>query len=634
MTSAGPGREVVAASPTRRRLASIPTRVLAAFLLVLLAFGAVALTSVVQHARTAQRLRLLHQGYLPLALQFSEARTTQSLFRQQLAQGPAARNWMQAARQVRPSTLRRVEASLARAERLAAGIEEVSTLPPVREAFEEVKTRQRALEPRYEAAFEALAAGDEAAASRQLAALEPDELAIGRAYRDGYARLQERIETLSAESAERERQASIVLGVLFGLALLFGAGLTAWARALLEPLPTLEARVAAVAEGDLSARPVVSSRQDEIGRLTRDFERMVQALAARNDRLRALRRMQGQIVSGLRAGVVVVNGEGEVRTTNPAAETVLGLAGAEGTALAATEVGRALPELVALVRDVRASGVPARQEGLRFAGQDLELSASPFGEAEGAVLLVADDVTEANRTKRRLIHTERLAAIGRMAAHVTHEVRNPLSSIGLNVELLGDELLAEGPRDVEEARALLGAIQREVERLRGITEEYLRLARLPQPRLEPEDLGELVRGIGRFVAPEMARAGVGFEVEAADGPLVAIDEGQLRQALLNLLRNAREALNEGGRVRMSVRSDDAGVLLIVEDDGPGIAPAMRERLFDLFETTKERGTGLGLPLTQQIVAAHGGTIRCTEGIDGRGTRFEIRLRRADRVAAE
>ena len=606
---------------------------------MLLAFGAVAVTSVVQHARTAQRLRLLHQGYLPLALRLSEARTTQSLFRQQLAQGPTSRNWMQAARQVRPSTLRRVEEHLARAERLAATVGDPGTLPPVRAAFEEVKTAQRALEPRYDAAFGALAEGDEPAATRQLAALEPDELAIGRAYRDGYARLQERIETLSAESAGQERQASIVLGVLFGLALLFGAGLTTWARALLEPLPTLEARVAAVAEGDLSARPVGSSRQDEIGRLTRDFERMVEALAARNDRLRALRRMQAQIVSGLRAGVVVVNGQGEVRAANPAAEAVLGLAGAEGSALAGTAVGRALPELGALMEAVRTSGAPARREGLRFDGRDLDLSAAPFGEGEGALLLVADDVTEANRTKRRLIHTERLAAIGRMAAHVTHEVRNPLSSIGLNVELLGDELLAEGgdgaaPRDVEEARALLGAIQREVERLRGITEEYLRLARLPQPRLEPEDLGELVRGIGRFVAPEMARAGVTFAVEATEGPVVALDEGQLRQALLNLLRNAREALGQGGHVRLAVRSDAEGALVIVEDDGPGIAPAMRERLFDLFETTKERGTGLGLPLTQQIVAAHGGTIRCLEGAEGRGTRFEIRLRKSERVAAE
>ncbi len=103
----------------------------------------------------------------------------------------------------------------------------------------------------------------------------------------------------------------------------------------------------------------------------------------------------------------------------------------------------------------------------------------------GSVLVVAEDVTEELRTKARLIHTERLAAIGRMAAHVTHEVRNPLSSIGLNVEMLEEELSGAGP----EPQALLRSIQREIDRLTAITEEYLRLARLPQPRLEPEDVG-------------------------------------------------------------------------------------------------------------------------------------------------
>ncbi|MEM1416952.1 MAG: ATP-binding protein, partial [Myxococcota bacterium] len=615
----------------RRPLASIPTRVFGAFLLVLLAFGGVAVTSVVQHDRTAGRLRLLHEGYLPLALRLSEARTTQSLFRQQLAQGPEARNWMQAARQVRPSTLRRVEVHLERAERLAERIGDPETLPPVRAAFDRVRTAQTALTPRYDEAFATLEAGDEARASRMLAALEPEELAIGRLYRDGYNQLQERIETLSAASAERERQASIVLGVLFAMALLLGVAMTAWARALLEPLPGLQARVAAVAEGDLSARATGSRRDDEIGRLTRDFERMVEALAARSERLRALRRIQEQIVSGLGAGVVVVDADGRVQTANPAAERVLGLGGAEGRALAETAAGQALPELGALVARVRREAEPARRDGLRHAGRDLELYATPFGEGEG-VLLVADDVTEANRTKRRLIQTERLAAIGRMAAHVTHEVRNPLSSIGLNVELLGDEIALPGG-DADEARALLGAIQREIERLRGITEEYLRLARVPQPHLEADDLGELVRDIGRFVAPEMERAGVRFEVHVEGTPAVAFDEGQLRQALLNLLRNAREALGEGGRVSLGLAPAEGGVALEVEDDGPGIDPAMRERIFELFETTKERGTGLGLPLTQQIVSAHGGTIRCVPG-EGGGTRFEIRLPLAERAAAE
>ncbi len=112
--------------------------------------------------------------------------------------------------------------------------------------------------------------------------------------------------------------------------------------------------------------------------------------------------------------------------------------------------------------------------------------------------------------------------------------------------------------------------------------------------------------------------GVTLEVDlASDLPPVAMDEGQVRQALLNLLRNAREAMPEGGRVRFEVQAEDGGVTVRVSDQGPGIPREQRERIFDLFYTTKERGTGLGLPLTQQIVVAHGGRIRC-DGRAGRG----------------
>jgi signal transduction histidine kinase len=199
-------------------------------------------------------------------------------------------------------------------------------------------------------------------------------------------------------------------------------------------------------------------------------------------------------------------------------------------------------------------------------------------------------------------------------------VRNPLSSIGLNVEMLEEETSGSGP----EVQALLRAIHREVDRLTAVTEEYLRLARLPEPRLEQGDVGETVREVGQFVRAEMANAGVVFVVDVPGAlPVVAFDEGQLRQALLNLLRNAREAmLAPGGHVRVSVDVESAQVIVRVADDGPGIAPEVQARIFDPFFTTKERGTGLGLPLTQQIVAAHGGRIG-VKGAPGQGTTFEL-----------
>jgi signal transduction histidine kinase len=206
-----------------------------------------------------------------------------------------------------------------------------------------------------------------------------------------------------------------------------------------------------------------------------------------------------------------------------------------------------------------------------------------------------------------------------MAAHVTHEVRNPLSSIALNVELLEEELASESA----ETRALLQAIQREVKRLTQTTEEYLGVARAPKPTLQPEDIAELTRDAVQFVRPEMDSCHVSLDLNIPDDlPPVALDDSQFRQVLLNLLKNAREAMPDGGAIHVALAPVDNGVQLTLRDTGQGMDAETQARLFDLFYTTKKRGTGLGLPLTQQIVLAHGGQIRCDSEV-GKGTTFQV-----------
>jgi two-component system NtrC family sensor kinase len=219
----------------------------------------------------------------------------------------------------------------------------------------------------------------------------------------------------------------------------------------------------------------------------------------------------------------------------------------------------------------------------------------------------------------QLIQSERLAAIGRMAAHVSHEVRNPLSSIGLNVELLEEELVSAN----RETKDLLGAIHREIERLRGVTEEYLRVARLPNPHLLPEYIGDVVQGSLSLLRPELAKAGITLEVNIDDDlPMVLLDEAQMRQVILNLVKNAREAMPSGGRIRVEAHAERDGVALRVRDEGVGMQAEQKARIFDLFYTTKQGGSGLGLPLTQQIVVAHGGLIECESAPD-QGTTFTL-----------
>jgi two-component system, NtrC family, sensor kinase len=234
-----------------------------------------------------------------------------------------------------------------------------------------------------------------------------------------------------------------------------------------------------------------------------------------------------------------------------------------------------------------------------------------------------DMVAAIRKARAEVVQAERLATIGKMAAHITHEVRNPLSSMSLNLELLEEELMELGPEP--ESAQLVAAIRGEVERLSRTAEQYLAAAREPRLQLEQEDLGELVRECHAFVRIELQRANLSSDVVVEpDLPVVEVDEGQIRQALVNLLRNAREAMAEGGSVWLQVIRAGAMVRVRIEDDGPGIPDNLRASIFDPFYTTKRHGTGLGLAVTRSIVEAHGGTIAC-HARPGGGTIFDIDL---------
>ncbi len=228
------------------------------------------------------------------------------------------------------------------------------------------------------------------------------------------------------------------------------------------------------------------------------------------------------------------------------------------------------------------------------------------------------------RANEQLLASERLATIGKMAAHVTHEIRNPLSSIALNLELLEEEL----PASADEANNLLRAIKAEVERLSGLSEQYLSVARQRPQEKRPEKLGDIVEEACEFVRRELMLAGIKLELAIdrdVDELTLPVDEAQIRQALLNLLRNAREAMPQGGSVVVKLlKAEGGGLDLVVDDEGVGMPATTRERLFEPFFTTKQHGTGLGLAITRQIAEAHGGGIS-VEPREPKGTRIVLHL---------
>ena len=239
-----------------------------------------------------------------------------------------------------------------------------------------------------------------------------------------------------------------------------------------------------------------------------------------------------------------------------------------------------------------------------------------------------EEIKERKRLEAAKIQAERLAAVGRMAAQVAHEVRNPLGSITLNLDLTFKEidLLAGGNGHLpDEGRTLVTDMRAEVRRIQRVIEDYLQFARLPKVQRQPVDLnGFLDQKLG-FLGSELERSNVKLRTHF-DPALTSInaDAEQLWQSVLNLVRNSLEAMPDGGELIIGTWSDSARALLRVSDNGKGMTADQVQRVFEPFFTTKKEGTGLGLALVQQIVTEHGGHIEC-ESASGKGSTFTIFL---------
>lgn len=356
-----------------------------------------------------------------------------------------------------------------------------------------------------------------------------------------------------------------------------------------------------------------------------------------SDRYRHMQFFQSIVRDSVDA-IFLLDAEKKFRVWNPAAERVFGWRAAE-------VIGKSL-ELI-YPPDLLAAGEPrfvdeeiarcghAQLETERLAKDGrrvpVDVSVSPLRGPDGQPIgrcAILRDITERRRLEDAKLQTERLAVIGAMSAKLAHEIRNPLSSITLNIDLVRDEadtLAKDRPQAAEEMRTLLRSIDAEVRRIQRVVEDYLQFAKMPQPRREPVALNEVLTQGLSFLQTLFNTAAITVErdFDPALPPLVG-DDSQLWQAILNLLRNAVEAMPRGGTLTVRTRRADTGLRLIIADTGKGMTAAERAQLFKPFHSTKPGGTGLGLPLTQQIVVEHGGRILC-ESTPNHGTTFTIEL---------
>lgn len=375
-----------------------------------------------------------------------------------------------------------------------------------------------------------------------------------------------------------------------------------------------------------------------------------QELVERTQRERLEARLQEQdryfatILQNSADAIIVIDTGNVIQEWNHGAELIYGYTADE---MIGQTFHRLLPpehlasgELEQIQREVETHGYLThyRTQRVTKSGQHItiDLTRSAIRDDDGRLigsLAIIRDITEQERMRDQLLQSERMATIGKMAAQVAHEIRNPLSSIGLNVELLADEVKRSDVGARDDVKGLFTTILSEIDRLNLVIEEYLHFAHMPRQDKTVYSLTWLLMDVCRFIEREATGQGIHLIRQFPDAPLrVLIDEQQARQAILNVVRNAFQAMSEGGELRVEASHREQCAEVRFQDTGVGISSEHLDQVFQPFYTTKAMGTGLGLTYAQQVIQEHRGSISL-ESAGGVGTTVTIRLPLAEEHGA-
>lgn len=419
-----------------------------------------------------------------------------------------------------------------------------------------------------------------------------------------------------------------------------------FAERLSRPVGRLTSAAQRVGEGDLDVQVHEEGGDDEIAMLSRYFNQMTKQLKRQRERLLAnteqierRRRLFDSVLGSVSSGVVGLDARGRVAFVNRAAERLLDWHGDRQL----VSLSLAVPEFGPLFERLKGSSGGFVQEEIKVGRGDrmehllvrMSTRVNEDGRREGYVVAF-DDVTD-------LVSAQRMAAWGDVARRIAHEIKNPLTPIKLSAQRIARKFgrVLDGTQ-AEDLEQLTGVIVRQTDDLRRIVDEFSKFARMPEPQTSQQDLAALLREA--VTLQEAGQPDVRFETDYGAPEIPAdIDATMISQALTNLLKNAGEAiesLQENGApeglepcVRVTSRIEGDEAVITIADNGIGL-PEDRSRLFEPYVTTREKGTGLGLPIVKKIIEEHGGTLALedappfapgTPAGDHRGAQAVIRL---------
>jgi len=395
----------------------------------------------------------------------------------------------------------------------------------------------------------------------------------------------------------------------------------------LAPLSRISTQLDRISAGEFDLEPV--TRAGELGQVSNKISRIGQQLRDVREIFSTLRENMNQIMAGLEDGLVLFNAEGRAVLVSPSAEKFLDV---DSRNLLGRKIEEIFPPSHPLAQalhigrkgEVAAEGIEQVEvelpggHGIHRIGASIQTIQE--NGARMGLLVTLRDLESLERIGSQLQVSERLAALGRVTAGVAHEVKNPLNSMRVWLEVLKANLPVD-PETQEAAKML----DTEIDRLDRVVKTFLEFSRPVELEREEVNLAELIEGVLAAAKPGITRAGVTLVKEIpASFPPLELDKRLIEQAVLNLVLNACECMKAGGQLTVSLARAADMVEIRVGDTGPGIAPENRAKIFQLFFTTRQGGTGLGLANTFRFVQLHNGSIEF-DSEAGRGTTFRIEL---------